>query len=280
MIDGTLNAYVGVVMRRFSIIIPSWKDYDYLKLCLESIRSNSISNHEILIHLNTYDKSYEDLVRSYDPNYSKTDTNKGIAYGSNRCVERASTEWLFFSDSDCVFLPNWDIELNHAIDKFGDENIYPVTKIEPTGNNPACIIRNYGRTPNSLQYEKLLNDSQNMKRTEDKYQVISAGPWLSPKSLFEGFDERMFPGWNIDADAYVTAYSIDPDMRFIKPWNSLLYHFSTTSTGKIGNQTERQIWTQNAYDIFDTKWCKVFPGMNTHNYQKFIEQPVKGLKGR
>ena len=36
----------------FSIIIPTYNNLDYLKLCLMSIKKNSKYKHEIIIHIN------------------------------------------------------------------------------------------------------------------------------------------------------------------------------------------------------------------------------------
>ena len=36
----------------FSIIIPTYNNINYLKLCIESIKKNSNFNHEIIIHVN------------------------------------------------------------------------------------------------------------------------------------------------------------------------------------------------------------------------------------
>ena len=36
----------------FSIIIPTFNNVKYLKICIESIKRNSIFNHEIIAHVN------------------------------------------------------------------------------------------------------------------------------------------------------------------------------------------------------------------------------------
>ena len=36
----------------FSIIIPTYNNLEYLKLCLASIKKNSQYKHEIIIHIN------------------------------------------------------------------------------------------------------------------------------------------------------------------------------------------------------------------------------------
>ena len=35
-----------------SIIIPTYNNLDYLKICLNSIKKNSAYNHEIILHIN------------------------------------------------------------------------------------------------------------------------------------------------------------------------------------------------------------------------------------
>ena len=36
----------------FSIIIPTFNNLDYLKICINSIKKNSKYSHEIIIHIN------------------------------------------------------------------------------------------------------------------------------------------------------------------------------------------------------------------------------------
>ena len=36
----------------FSILIPSWNNLSFLKLCVQSIRKNSAMQHQIIVHVN------------------------------------------------------------------------------------------------------------------------------------------------------------------------------------------------------------------------------------
>ena len=36
----------------FSIIIPTYNNLKYLKICLESLKKNSFYKHEIILHIN------------------------------------------------------------------------------------------------------------------------------------------------------------------------------------------------------------------------------------
>ena len=47
-----MNNDVTIQKPLFSIIIPTWTNLAFLKLCLKSITKNSTFNHQILIHVN------------------------------------------------------------------------------------------------------------------------------------------------------------------------------------------------------------------------------------
>lgn len=36
----------------FSIVVPTWNNLRFLKLCIESIRKNSSYRHQIIVHVN------------------------------------------------------------------------------------------------------------------------------------------------------------------------------------------------------------------------------------
>jgi len=55
----------------FSIVIPTWNNLDYLKLCIESLQKYSKFDHEILVHVNDGSDGTLDWLVSkgikYDP---------------------------------------------------------------------------------------------------------------------------------------------------------------------------------------------------------------------
>ena len=65
----------------FSIIIPTFNNLKYLKLCLKSIRKNSKFDHEIIIHVNEgLDGTLKFLKNNnYKFSYSKSPPNGDIA---------------------------------------------------------------------------------------------------------------------------------------------------------------------------------------------------------
>ena len=47
---------------KFSIVIPTFENSDYLKLCINSILKNSLFSHQIIVHINGHDKNTEKIL--------------------------------------------------------------------------------------------------------------------------------------------------------------------------------------------------------------------------
>ena len=62
----------------FSIIIPTFNNFDYLKLCLKSIKENSHENHEIIIHVNDGSDGTYEYVKNNKFKHTYSSTNIGL----------------------------------------------------------------------------------------------------------------------------------------------------------------------------------------------------------
>ena len=89
----------------FSIIIPIYKiREDYLNTCIESIRSQSYKNIEIIL----VDDGSPDNCGELCDKYASVDTrinvihqaNKGVSAARNTGIEAAKGEWIMFVDAD------------------------------------------------------------------------------------------------------------------------------------------------------------------------------------
>ena len=54
----------------FSIIIPTFNNLNYLRLCLDSIKKNSKFNHEIIVHINDGSDGTFEYIKSKKINFS------------------------------------------------------------------------------------------------------------------------------------------------------------------------------------------------------------------
>ena len=61
-----------------SIIIPTFNNYNYLKLCLKSIKQNSKFNHEIIVHINDGSDGTLKFIKKNHFKYTYTKTNVGL----------------------------------------------------------------------------------------------------------------------------------------------------------------------------------------------------------
>ena len=67
----------------FSILIPSFNNLNYLKLCLKSILKNSIKKHEIIIHVNEGSDGTLKYVKKNNYKYTFSDNNVGLCTALN-----------------------------------------------------------------------------------------------------------------------------------------------------------------------------------------------------
>ena len=97
---------------KFSIIIPSWNNLDYLKICIDSIKKNSKYEHDINIHLNEGSDGSEEYLNNKGIKFSKSKQNIGLCSGSNNAAKLSETDYIVFSNDDMYFLPDWDFFFN------------------------------------------------------------------------------------------------------------------------------------------------------------------------
>ena len=88
---------------RFSIIIPSWNNLSYLKICINSIKKNSEYNHDINVHLNEGTDGSVAFLKNNKIKFSKSKENIGLCSGANSAASLAETEYIIYSNDDMYF---------------------------------------------------------------------------------------------------------------------------------------------------------------------------------
>ena len=220
----------------FSMLIPSWNNIDYLKLCVESIRKNSVLNHQIIIILNeANDGSLEWVQAQKDLDYVYAKENIGICYGLNAARSLIAADYVLYANDDMYMLPNWDQELWLEIQKIGHhEFMLSATMIEPfeTGN-PAVIVQHYGDDLKSFQEEKLLKEFASF--TKKDWTGSTWPPNVMHRDLWDlvgGMSVEFHPGMYSDPDLSKKLW--DMGIRYYKGvGKSRVYHFGSKSTRRI-----------------------------------------------
>ena len=90
----------------FSIIIPSFNNLEYLRICIESLKKNSFYKNEILVHLNIGADGSKEFLKSNKIQFTHTDYNSGICLG-DMASKLAKHELITYAHDDFYFCPDW-----------------------------------------------------------------------------------------------------------------------------------------------------------------------------
>ena len=94
----------------FSILIPTFNNLDYLKLCIESLNKNSHFKNQIICHVNIGDDGTLEYLRNNNFDFTYTSYNSGICEGINKASKKSKFDYFYITD-DFYFCPEWDLIL-------------------------------------------------------------------------------------------------------------------------------------------------------------------------
>ena len=252
----------------FSILIPTWNNLSYLKLCVESINQHSCFPHQILLHINDGSDGTLDWAKQNGLEYTHSTTNIGICKAVNQASKLAKHDYLVFMNDDMYVLPKWDTILLSEIAKLNtDRFMLSSTMIEPKDTGNKCVILgNYGTGGEDFQKEKLLKEFKEGKKAD-----WSGSTW--PPSVVKtqwwnkvgGYSEEFSPGMSSDDDFAMKMWN--EGCRIYKGiGESRVYHFISKSTGRVDKNDGRkqflQKWKmkQSTFHQFYTKRGEEYKG--------------------
>jgi glycosyltransferase involved in cell wall biosynthesis len=99
-----------------SVVIPSYRDADLLRLCLDALGQQTYPSEkvEIIVVDNAGDEAVRQVCRDFGAVYT-LELRSGVAAARNYGIAMASHELLAFTDSDVIPLPNW---LDNGVRRF------------------------------------------------------------------------------------------------------------------------------------------------------------------
>jgi glycosyltransferase involved in cell wall biosynthesis len=63
----------------FSILIPTFNNFDYLEICINSLKKNSVYNNQIIVHINGKDLKTENFLIKNKISFTKSELNYGMS---------------------------------------------------------------------------------------------------------------------------------------------------------------------------------------------------------
>ena len=217
-------------MIKFSVLVPTYNNLDYLKLALKSIIENSLYKHEIILHINDGSDGTLEYANKKNIKYTHSISNIGLCSAINMASEKATTNYILYVHDDMYLCQNWDKILEDEIQKFENDLFY----LSGTNCDPKIlnISHNTGFTPknfNSKNFEKYCVDKTNndLQGSHWAPHIISKRLW----SIVGGFSEEFNPGDGSDPDFCMKLWN--NNVRIFKSLDKFkVFHFGSTTTRK------------------------------------------------
>ena len=241
--------YSSDLESRFSIIIPTWNNLPYVRLCVESIRKNSRFKHQIILHINEGSDGTRAWAEAEQLDHTRSDKNVGICYAVNAAAHLARTDYLVYMNDDMYVCPDWDFYLWEDISALGDTPFFiSSTIIEPkdTGNRCVIVSDAFGDAIENFQEEALRDRFLDFPKED--WQGGTWPPNILPKKLWElvgGYSVEFSPGMYSDPDFSMKLWQAG--VRLFKGCGrSRVFHFMCKSTGRVvkndGRRQFREKW--------------------------------------
>ena len=232
----------------FSIIIPSWNNLPYLKLCIESIRKNSSFKHQFIIHINEgKDGTLEWVKQQPDIDYTFSKENIGVCYALNIARSLLSAEYLLYINDDMYVCPQWDSFLLDEIKTIGHKLFFiSATAIEPKAQSSCSIEKSYGTSIENFDEQKLLTEYASLPMKD--WQGATWPPNVVHKDIWDlvgGYSTEFSPGMYSDPDFSMKLWQAG--VRLFKGISkSRVYHFGSVSVKRVKKN--------KGYYTFISKW--------------------------
>ena len=229
----------------FSVIIPTYNNIEYLKICLNSLKKNSFYSHEIILHVNEGIDGTLEFLKENNFKFSYTKKNSGVCVAFNEAAKLASQKHLVLGHDDMYFCPKWDTVFVKEIEKYPDDKDFFLsgTMVQPF---ESYINLDCGKTYSDFNEKKLLDELPKIKFND--FQGTHWQPSLIPMRTWNkvgGFSEEFSPGLGSDPDFNMKLWNIG--VRLFKGLGeSRVYHFSSVSLRK-------KAWNNGA-KTFLLKW--------------------------
>lgn len=232
---------------RFSILIPTWNNLPFLRLCIRSIRRYSSFPHQIILHINDGSDGTLAYARQNNLSYSFSPANDGICRPLNAARALAKTSLLLYLNDDMVVCPGWDAALLNAALRLPPRRfLLSATMIEPfpTASTPVIAPHDFGLTPDSFDEPALLRSFASFQKAD--WAGATRPPTLVHRDLWDlvgGISVEFSPGLYSDPDFSMKLWQAGV-RHFHGVAASRVYHFVSQSVGRVTPNPGRRQFLQ------------------------------------
>lgn len=244
-----------------SVIIPTYKEPEYLDLCLKSAFEGQVNNNEIIVVVDGFLELNQPVLDKYpDVKILDLGSNQGLSVATNWGVYNATHDYILVVNDDNVFPRNWDYKLNQFKQK---GIVVSPNQIEPNASMfPQFIIKDLGKSPEEFdlkeywdfedtQYKQAELNGSTLPFMMNKYDYLAVGGW-----------DIMYPSPHVvDWDFFLKCEYVGYLMKRVYV---NFYHFAGAATRKTREQSAESTRKEHkAHQFFKNKW----DGKAEHNPQ-------------
>jgi glycosyltransferase involved in cell wall biosynthesis len=220
---------------RFTVVIPTWNNLPFARLCVASIRRNSAFPHQVVLHVNDGSDGTLAWVRKEGLDHSRSEENAGICFPVNAAASLARTDYVVYMNDDMAVCPGWDAALWEAIERVGHTRFFfSSTLIQPSGTDPCTYPpQDFGDHPDRFREADLVAAAARL--TREDWSGATWPPNVVHRELWNlvgGYSVELTPGFYSDPDFSMKLWKAGVrEFRGIAA--SKVYHFRQVSTGRI-----------------------------------------------
>src|SRR4030043_555711 len=199
--------------KKISVIIPTFNSAKELTKCLESFKTQTLSNEnfEVIVVDDGSNDGTKDAAAKYSVRYMYQQ-NRGPAAARNNGANQAQVEIILFTDADCEPQSNWIEEMINPLDDpqvVGVKGVYKTRQKELV----ARLVQ--------IEYEHKYERMKKFKYI-DFIDTYSAGYRKDIFLKYNGFDER-YPKESVEDQEFSFRLPRDGDKMGFNP-EAVVYH--------------------------------------------------------
>ena len=267
-------------MEKITFCISTFNNLPYLKIAIDSVRTNSYyKDSPFIIHAENCSDGTDEWLKENGKKYNLEyyiDKNKiplGIGGGMNFCADRVKSEFIMFLHSDFYVTKNWDKSLLNIFDKYPEKKMWVCShRVEPNmfGNvnsRPGTVIipkDSFGAYFDDFNNEYFEEWAQEFIEVNDfeipKGEGVSGLIRKKDWDEIGGNDPLFAPASWEDMDLFLRM--LQKGYEFILTSKSLVWHFGARGSHRLeendGKSSERQIKAERVnQQKWVSKWGKL-----------------------
>lgn len=247
-----LKENYNINVNNFSIIILTYNNLDFTKICIDSVRKyNRYADYEIIVvDNNSTDGTVEWIKNQKDIKYILNKENKGFPTGCNQGIEIAEkNNDIFLLNNDTVIMPNSIYNLRMGL--YSNKNIGATGAVSNQVPYYQKIKEKFEDFDGYMDFA-LKNNISNETLYENRIKLIGFAMFIKRDVLNKvgNLDERFTPGNYEDDDISFRILLAGYKLLLCK--DSYIHHFGSVSFSQKPDKYEKLLKLNS--NKFKQKW--------------------------